>query len=249
MSIKGKDLELAIKGYWCGRFGLEPADWERSWTHVFGDEVFAGTPEIYLTRFGKMTVARLDPAKREWVDWPAELGSTALDVDALIARAAEGHGIKRAGAGLSLYLDPDEFRPAAAVAELELRRLDGKAEWPLVKSLLEGCSEEEVDDAEIYEDDPDAVVFGGFAGERLVCYAGFRYWEEKFADIGILTHPEFRRRGVGKWLVSALCEWCLENGVIPMYRVDPENSGSRRIAEALGFALWARIDVLNFEES
>ncbi len=247
MSIAGKDLELAIKRYWCERFGLELTDWDRSWTHAIGDEVFAGTPEIYLYRLGEMALARLDPAKLGRVDLPGEEDATVLDVDALIARATE-HKIALSGAGLNLYLDPKAFRPAPAPAGLELKRLEGKADWPLIKSLLDDCSEEEVDDAEIYEDDPDAVVFGALSEGRLVGYAGFRYWEKKFADIGILTNPDFRRRGLGRWLVSNVSAWCLENEVVPMYRVDPENHGSRRIAEGLGYTLWVRIDVLNFEE-
>ncbi len=191
-------------------------------------------------------VEALDPAKLDWVDWPTDMDSRFIDAEGLMAWAGKGHSISPAGAGLNLYLDPDGFLPAPAVPGIELRRLDAKADWELIKGLLDACSEEEVDDAEIYEDDPDAEVFGGFAEGRLVGYAGFRYWEEKFADIGILCNPEFRQRGLGKCLVSALSEWCLDNDVVPMYRVDPENTGSRRIAEALGFTMWVRIDVLNF---
>ncbi len=246
MSIKGKDLELVIKRYWCERFGLDLEDWGRSCTRVRGDEIFADTPEIYLYRLGRMALARLDPAKLDWVDWPTDMDSRFIDAEGLMAWAGKGHSISPAGAGLNLYLDPDGFLPAPAVPGIELRRLDAKADWELIKGLLDACSEEEVDDAEIYEDDPDAEVFGGFAEGRLVGYAGFRYWEEKFADIGILCNPEFRQRGLGKCLVSALSEWCLDNDVVPMYRVDPANTGSRRIAEALGFTMWVRIDVLNF---
>lgn len=248
MSLAGKELEKTIQGYWCKRFGLEPGDWTRSWTRVLGDEVFADTPELYLYRLGEMALLRLDPAKVDLVARPAEDDRVALDLDALIARGGAEHPIASAGAGLTLYLDPGDFRSAEAPEGIEARRLDGKADWPLIQSLLDDCSEEEVEDAEIFEDDPDAVVIGAMAGERLVGYAGFRYWEEEFADVGILTNPEFRRRGLGRFLVSELSAWCLDNGVVPMYRVDPENHGSRRIAEGLGYALWARIDVLKFEE-
>ncbi len=248
MSRIGKDLENTIKGYWNERFGLAPGDLERSRTRVLGDEVFADTPEIYLTRLGEMTLVRLDPAKLDRVDWPGEMDSSTMSVEDLVARAAEGWSISQTGAGLTLYLDPKCFRPPEAVAGIELRRLDAKADWPLIQGLLDSCSEEEVDDAEIYEDDPDAVLYGGLAEGRLICYAGFRYWQEQFADIGILTDPAYRRRGVSKWLVARLSRWCLENGVVPMYRVDPENHGSRRIAEGLGYTLWARVDVLRFEE-
>ena len=120
------------------------------------------------------------------------------------------------------------------------------ADRAVVDALLAVCSEEEVDDAEIYEDQPDEVVYGAFHDERLVAYAGFRRWGERIADIGILTHPEYRQRGIGKAAVSRLTEWCLANDVVPMYRVDPEHFRSRKIAEALGYHCVIRIDVLKF---
>jgi predicted GNAT family acetyltransferase len=83
-----------------------------------------------------------------------------------------------------------------------------------------------------------------FEGGQLVAYASHRYWDDMIADIGVLIHPSYRGRGLGKAVVSALCEWCIENEVVPMYRVFTDHTHSRRIPEALGFKAMVIIETL-----
>jgi len=105
-----------------------------------------------------------------------------------------------------------------------------------------------LDQADIYIDKPDPVIYGIFAKRQLVAYASHRYWDEIIADMGVLVHPHYRSRGLGKMVVSVLCEWCMKNGVVPMYRVFNDHAHSFRIPQVLGFKEMVVIDTLKIME-
>lgn len=63
-------------------------------------------------------------------------------------------------------------------------------------------------------------------------------------DIGALTHSAFRRKGLGKAVVGALCAWAIENGYIAQYRYNVENTASARVAQSLNFKLYAEEETL-----
>ena len=54
-------------------------------------------------------------------------------------------------------------------------------------------------------------------------------------QIGVDTLPEYRKRGIGKAMVSAVTEYLLEHGVIPYYSTFESNTASRATAAALGY--------------
>jgi GNAT superfamily N-acetyltransferase len=54
-------------------------------------------------------------------------------------------------------------------------------------------------------------------------------------QIGVDTSPEFRRRGIGKAVVSAVTEFVLGHGIIPYFSTLESNTASRATAAALGF--------------
>jgi len=105
-----------------------------------------------------------------------------------------------------------------------------------------------MDEAEIFVDEPDPVIYGLFDGEHMAAYASHRYWDDVIGDIGVLVRSDYRSQGLGKAAVSALCQWCVENDVVPMYRVFREHVHSWRIQEALGFTEMVRIDTLKLKK-
>jgi predicted GNAT family acetyltransferase len=96
----------------------------------------------------------------------------------------------------------------------------------------------------IFVDEPDPVIFGMLDRGQLVAYASHRYRGEVIADIGVLVHPDYRSRGLGKAVVSVLCEWCIHNDVVPMYRAFSDHTHSMRIGRALGFQEMVSIEAL-----
>jgi GNAT superfamily N-acetyltransferase len=158
-------------------------------------------------------------------------------------RSGAGYRVEIESTLLDCYLDPKDFKPFTAAGDFTPRRLHPERDHARLLGLYDACTEEDLDAAEIYVDDPDPVILGMFDKEQLVAYASHRYWDI-IADIGVLIHPDYRGRGLGKAVVSALCEWCIENDVVPMYRVFGDHDHSRRIAQALGFKEMVIIETL-----
>lgn len=56
-----------------------------------------------------------------------------------------------------------------------------------------------------------------------------------FLDIGVLTHPEFRKKGLGRAVVGAVCDWSIQHDIIAQYRHNILNTGSQNVAKSLHF--------------
>jgi len=213
---------------------------------VVEDEEFARTGNCYIYHINKMTVVRIASSLAEQVRLPDGHGrnSASLAANELRSLVGEGYRVVVVSEFLYYYLDPKEFRHYTAVGDFTARRLYPEDDNSHLLSLYDACTKEDLDEAEIYIDEPDPVIYGIFDEGQLVAYASHRYWEEIIADIGVLTHPDYRSRGLGKAVVSELCEWCIQNGVVPMYRVYSDHIHSRRIPQALGFKETVIIEVL-----
>lgn len=94
------------------------------------------------------------------------------------------------------------------------------------------------------------LVFGCFVDGRLAAAASLIPWSgTKFADLGILTLPEFRGRGYGRQTVRAACAHALALGYEPQYRCQPDNAPSNALAAAAGLSLFAAWDVIADDEA
>lgn len=125
-----------------------------------------------------------------------------------------------------------ESRPLPA--GYELRAMEPSFHSPLQK-FLDACTPEDIENALIELDDPDDEIRMVFYGDQGVVYAAYRLWENGLGDVGILTLPEHRRKGLGIAAVAEATRACLENGYLPFYRTNRENRGSQAIAEGLGY--------------
>ncbi len=119
--------------------------------------------------------------------------------------------------------------------DLTVKRID-EPSYPLMDAFLSECSEEDIDEADIDLDEPDPVIFCGFRGDTIVAYVSHRYFSNGIADIGILVHPHYRRRGYGLAMVHHDTLWCLENDKVPLYCVRRDNIGSMALVGQLGFS-------------
>lgn len=100
------------------------------------------------------------------------------------------------------------FRPAMAAdaARITEQKLDSGAKWLL-------------------ESDGKVAATGGIL---------FHY-NRPYGDIFMAVAEEFRRRGLGSYLVQELKRVCYENGDVPAARCNPTNAPSRATLQKAGF--------------
>lgn len=103
--------------------------------------------------------------------------------------------------------------------------------------FLSNLSEEELELADVELENLDPVIFGGFLNENMVGYVSHRYPNGyvDLGDIGIVIDEEYRGRGYGEAMLSHEVNWCIRNGVVPMYVVLDDNKSSSRLVQKLGF--------------
>ena len=71
----------------------------------------------------------------------------------------------------------------------------------------------------------------------LVAYASEFAWETdpRFADIGVLAHPDHRRQGYTGSVTRELCRRIFEQDRLPLYRHNLHNVASAGVARSVGF--------------
>jgi GNAT superfamily N-acetyltransferase len=247
--ITGAEFGTIVYGYWADRFGCAREDFRRPGTAVIEDEALGEAGVAYVYGIDQHSVVRIDPELAHRLGLAGRGGlSAALSADELETMIAPLRPVAMGRTLLGCYLDGRDFRPRSLPAGLASRRVHPGEDDAHLHDLYDACSEIDLDEAEIYVDKPDPVIFGLFDGALLVAYASHRYWGKIIADIGVLVHPRHRNRGLGKAVVSALCEWCLDNDVVPMYRVHTDHAHSLGIARALGFQEMVVIESLELDD-
>lgn len=236
------ELAQVIYGYWAKRFGCDRQDFVHAGTLVIHEKELAETGKVYLYHIDKMSIVRIAPSLAKQARLPdgynREFGALDVNTFQVVVPVSVESTL------LDYYLDPKDFECFTAGAPFTTRQMDAENDRADLLPLLEACTEADLDAAEVSLEEPDPVIFGVFEGAQLVAYAGHRYWDEAIADIGVLIHPSYRGRGLGKAVVSALCEWCMRNDLVPMYRVYSSHTHSHRIPESLGFKEWVVIETL-----
>ena len=88
----------------------------------------------------------------------------------------------------------------------------------------------------------DGAIFGvrGSHG-RLVSWAALKLKSDSVWEVAVATEADYRGRGFGRDVVSAASQYALEQGVMPIYIHDRDNSASAFVARALGYQLYAEI--------
>jgi GNAT superfamily N-acetyltransferase len=248
--ITGSELEHLVYGYWAKRFGCAREDFGHSRTWVIKDEELVGPGTVYIYHIDRMSLLRIAPSLAKQIGLPEGQvrDSGSLTVDGLQSLVRAQFRVEVGRTLLDCYLDAKDFEFFTARGDFPARRLHPENDKAHLLSLYGACSEEDLDAAMIYVDEPDPVIYGMFHKGRLVAYASHRYWGEIIADIGVLIHPDYRSRGLGKAVVSVLCEWCIQNDVVPMYRVFSDHTHSRRIGQALGFKEMVVVEALKLVE-
>jgi GNAT superfamily N-acetyltransferase len=132
------------------------------------------------------------------------------------------------------YADASDFRPAPTMGTRLLTDQDLAA----LERLAAACGPTAWEHSGI--DPARPPVFGCFDGEVLAAAGMLERWGDRLLQVGIVTHPDYRGRGYGKAVVSAMAAHGLATGGVLQYRTLQANLASVGIAQALGFQRFAR---------
>jgi GNAT superfamily N-acetyltransferase len=130
------------------------------------------------------------------------------------------------------YLDPARFCPRVSAAIRQLTSED--------RALMVGLQAVLPPPQRWYVEIDHPIVFGYVVEQRLVAVAShFLFEADHIAAAGVLTHPDFRRRGWGKVVSSAVVQWAIDRQWIVEWSTTATNLGSLGIANGLGFSEYA----------
>jgi hypothetical protein len=217
---------------WAGHFDCTAEEVRLPGTSLLVRERMRGSGEIHLTHLRARTFTELGPdLEAELADalgqsgWAGNLSAAALRQLLQARRLGANHR------GLIFHLDPARLALRLSETPAHLRPLAGP-DQPALLALCERCSPQEVDDA--YVELGHEVVYGCFEAQQLVA-AGSGYRRNGFLDIGVLTDPARRGRGLAPAIAAAISRDGVRNGLIAQYRCDVQNASSIRVAERAGF--------------
>lgn len=248
--LTNDQLRKIVYGYWANRFGCKPSDFTQPGTLIIREDKLDESGHAILYHIDQMRVLRISTRLADEANLPLgydrDFGS--ITIGQLHQLLVDELQEEAQGPFVDNYLFPLDFKPKKPANSFNTRQVFPEKDNPTLLNFYEACSEEDIDEAEIYIDEPDPVIIGLFDGEEMVAYASHRYWDDVIADIGVLVHPEYRSQGLGKAVVSELCQWCIEHDVVPMYRVFRGHVHSWRIQHTLGFTELVKIEILTSKD-
>jgi hypothetical protein len=210
-------------------------------TTLIADEKYAGQNMIVLWRIGEHTFALFDPSQRDLLTGITSHlpPDTSLSGDQ-VKQACGLDAIASHDLDFIHYLPPSDLPALTVPPPFRLRELT-PADEGYLSALHRSCTPAEVDDG--YVEIDHEIVFGCFHEHELVSAAsGYRM--AGFMDIGVLTHSHFRKSGLARIVVGALCAWSIANNIIPQYRCNHDNTGSLGVARSLHFQPYFRSEVI-----
>ncbi|MCF8008481.1 MAG: GNAT family N-acetyltransferase [Halanaerobiales bacterium] len=131
-----------------------------------------------------------------------------------------------------LFLNPERFKKIDTPLDYQIKEINKNNKEQMIK-LKKRCSKYDLEQAQVSLKDP--YILGCFNKNELISVASYWYWGEGLADIGIITHPEYRKMGIGKAIISNLCEQGININRINLYRHDENNTVSRKLGLSLNF--------------
>ena len=213
---------------------LDATRFDAAGVTVVGGDDRRGTRLVSHYRVGEHSVLWADPdVAGSVISWDgsahavsfADFGAWALDRGAVRLGAAYEHVLVDVLAG-----------PTTAP---EVFGLDGgdDAVVGLARGLFDSCSDADREQADFEPDALDEHLAGWIEGDRLCALAGGRRWEPRpgFFDLGVLVHPDERRRGCGRQAIAAVVSAIVADGGRPLYRCGVEHEASWRLCRSLGF--------------
>ena len=115
------------------------------------------------------------------------------------------------------------------------RRLD--RDDPLFNALRTACGDDDWAEGGFFDDPTtfDGLLYGIEEGGRLVAAGNMTPYRGLPADVGLVTHPDARGRGLAKRLAAKMVSDALPHVEVVRYRALVSNAVSLGVARSLGF--------------
>lgn len=235
-------FENIIYKNWTSYFGCPVETAQQNGTTLLPESKYDDDKIIALWYIGKHTFAQLDPAYHSQLDALVKKlpTHTSLTGD-LIQKVWGDEAILSRDIGLSYYLFPQDLPDYIPPPPFTLRQLT-EADADAMSALHAANTPEDVDEG--YVEVTHLVAFGCFLDKQLVA-ATSGYERTGFLDIGVLTHPEFRKKGLGKGVVGGLCDWANQQDIIAQYRHNITNTGSQSVVRSLNFQMYFKSEAIS----
>jgi GNAT superfamily N-acetyltransferase len=238
-----KTFEQTIYHKWTNSFGSSTETAYQTGTTIVPASKYEDKKVIVLEYIGRHTFAQIDPFYFQELNnliqtLPPETSMNGSHIQTVWDEKT----IQSHHHGVSYYLHSSDLPPHLPSESFNVRKLE-LADAQHMSALHQACTAEEVDEG--YVEVNHQIAFGCFLNEELVA-ASSGYERTGFLDIGVLTHPNFRKKGLGRAVVGALCAWAIEKHIIPQYRHDALNINSQRIAESLNFKPYFKTEAFTF---
>lgn len=179
----------------------------------------------------------------------APLGTpTPIENDEFVSRATD-LGWSIGGRGSFRILSGEPRLPAVDASQSALLDRADAAHRALIADFVESCPENDLNETEVTLDSLDPTIVAILDSDgAIAAYACARPWDidPEFDDIGILTRPDCRGRGLGGAAVAALARQQRAGGRVQLYNCNADNIGSNRLAESVGFDLVQTVASVRF---
>lgn len=234
-------FEKKIFQNWADHFELSPDILQQNGTTLVPAKKYQGENLIVLWQIGSHAIIQCDPAIADRLrglihSLPDSISLTGGTLrEAWLNVEFTSHDI-----GLLYYLFPRDL-PAYLPPQPYSLRVMAANESQAMTELHAANSAEDVDEAYVEIDHP--IVYGCFDGTTLTAAAS-GYERTGFLDIGVITHPKYRRQGLGKAVTGGLCQWALDHEMIAQYRHNINNLSSKHVATSLNFRQYFRSESL-----
>lgn len=228
-------FENIIYKNWTNYFGCPAETVQQHGTTLLPENKYDGDKIIALWYIGKHTFVQLDPAYHPKLNQLVKglPPGTSLVGEQIMAAWGKEAMLSR-DFGLMHYLFPQDLPYYLPAPPFSLRQL-GEADADAMSELHAANTPEDVDEG--YVEVSHEIAYGSFQGGQLVAAAS-GYERTGFLDVGVLTHPGFRKKGLAKAVVGALCDWANRHGRIAQYRHNVLNLDSQRVAKSLNFQMY-----------
>ena len=235
-------FENIIYQNWTSYFGCPVETAQQTGTTLLPESKYAGDKVIALWYIGKHAFVQLDPTYFSPLDkLVKKLPANTFLTGEQIQKTWGDEEILACDIGLTYYLFPSDIPDYIPPKPFNMRQLT-EADADAMSALHAANTPEDVDEGYVEVDHQ--AVFGCFLNEQLVAAAS-GYERTGFLDIGVLTHPKFRKKGLGKSVVGGLCNWANQHNMLAQYRHNIINTGSQYVARSLNFQLYFKSEAIS----